>query len=289
MRLYLNEEQAAMDILSNKDLGYNHFQSLCLLAKHYLYTENMNAVQIEKELIDFIDKKTKIKYIPSKWNISISRAIAKAKKQPQVMIENVIITKSEMNKIQQLDTVHLQRVAFTLLCLAKYHNQVFDKNNNWTNCSLVELFKLSNVSNKKYYERLDLIRTLYQKGYIKYSQKNTNTNICVDFIDNNSDSEVFITDMRELGKQYMQYCGDRYIKCESCGKLFRPKTNNSKFCKDCRGYIKQSMKTLVCVDCGKEFEVSGDDKRTTRCEDCYKTYRSQRKLETQRERRKSKY
>lgn len=273
MRLYLDEKQAALDILEKKDLGYKPFQSLCLLAKHYLYVENLNRAQTEKRLIEFIDTKTKIKYIPSEWDISIRKAIEGTKKHPQIKIENIVITKSEVDKIQQLDAMCLRKLAFTLLCLAKYHNQVSDKNNNWTNCHLGELFRLANVWNKRPYERLDLIRVLSQNGYITYSKTPSNTNICVCFINNTSDSEIVVTDMKDLGKQYSKYCGNRWFKCEKCGKLFKPKTNNSKFCRNCQGYTKHTTKTLVCVDCGKELEVEASS-RKIRCDECHKKERS---------------
>lgn len=50
--------------------------------------------------------------------------------------------------------------------------------------------------------------------------------------------------------------------------------------------VKSRTKTIQCVDCGDWFEVDVFDSATERCEDCYKEYRKQRKLETQRERRR---
>ena len=49
--------------------------------------------------------------------------------------------------------------------------------------------------------------------------------------------------------------------------------------------MKQTVKTIQCIDCGEWFEVSVFDSATCRCDCCYEEHRRQRKLETQRERR----
>lgn len=43
----------------------------------------------------------------------------------------------------------------------------------------------------------------------------------------------------------------------------------------------------ICVDCGKPIEVASKDNQTNRCPEYYAVYRKNRKLETQRLRRKS--
>ena len=49
--------------------------------------------------------------------------------------------------------------------------------------------------------------------------------------------------------------------------------------------VKLKTKAIQCVECGKWFETSIFDSAKDRCDDCYESYRKQRKLETQRERR----
>lgn len=50
--------------------------------------------------------------------------------------------------------------------------------------------------------------------------------------------------------------------------------------------FKPQTKVIQCIDCGEWFEVSIFDSATDRCNKCYDEYRKQRKLETQRERRR---
>lgn len=53
--------------------------------------------------------------------------------------------------------------------------------------------------------------------------------------------------------------------------------------------ISNKSKTVRCVDCGKWFETSAKNNRSSLCSSCYKKYRTQRKLDTQRIRRSNDY
>ena len=49
----------------------------------------------------------------------IDKAIASAKGRPMVELDGVCITKAEVEKIQSLEGKQMQRLMFTMLCLAK--------------------------------------------------------------------------------------------------------------------------------------------------------------------------
>lgn len=63
-----------------------------------------------------------------------------------------------------------------------------------------------------------------------------------------------------------------FVLCERCGKRFYKQINNEKYCDKCKGYQKMNTKTLICVDCGKEFTVNSNVRRI-RCDECYKKER----------------
>ena len=99
-------------------------------------------------------------------------------------------------------------------------------------------------------------------------------NCRVTFINDEDTEEMFVSDFRELGYEYMAYKGDNFIRCRECGILTRGNKNGTrKYCKDCATYTPQETKTIVCEDCGIEFEVAGNNKRTTKCPCCYNEYR----------------
>ena len=65
------------------------------------------------------------------------------------------------------------------------------------------------------------------------------------------------------------------LACDKCGNVFYKKTNNQIYCSECQGYEKIGVKTLVCCDCGKEFEVNSKNNNANRCSECYSKYRKE--------------
>ena len=91
----------------------------------------------------------------------------------------------------------------------------------------------------------------------------------ITYINDDSEKVLFISDFRELGYEYLKYKGENFIRCRECGVLIRNnKAGTKKYCSKCSGYIPQEVKTVVCIDCGKEFKVPGNNKRTIRCQEC---------------------
>ena len=276
MELYMSEKKKALEIINAKDLGYKPSESICLLAKYFIYCENKTTEETETEIINFIKNKTKINYKPSDWELCITRNIKKAEKLPLINIDYIEITQDEINVFQGLKKKQEQRLAFTLLCLAKYHNKVFEKNNSWVNTPIFQIFKMANILGGTQNDRIAMIHNLYKMGLICYSKKITNTNVQVNYIkEGYSPVALKITDMRELGKQYLMYRGEKYIKCEKCGIVFKPKTSWQKYCKDCGKYEPIETKTIICCDCNKEFDVDARNMTKVRCDDCQKEYRKQ--------------
>ena len=70
------------------------------------------------------------------------------------------------------------------------------------------------------------------------------------------------------------------IVCECCGKRDLEKKIINGKCKQCRDDIKNvGIKKVICMDCGKEFEVESKG-RTKRCDSCKDKFRKQQKLES---------
>lgn len=263
----MNEKAEAERIIARRDLGVKPSHSLFLLAKYYRFVMGYKRSKIISELKDFI-KSTGIHYREMDWDKIVEKQVDRSRNKPLVDIEYIGITQSELNCIAELKSLPLERIAFTALCLAKYHNTLNEKNNDWISTSQKTLFQLSGVNNKSRYDKAMMIHKLYVLGMIQPSLMTGNPNLQVKFIDDNSPITLKITDMRELGKEYMLYKGKKYERCKDCGRLFLKRANSQLYCKDCRGYQKLHTKTLTCCDCGKEFVVDGIVKNKKRCNEC---------------------
>ena len=126
---------------------------------------------------------------------------------------------------------------------------VSDTNNNWCNMEYKKIFKLANVQLSTDNQAL-LMNDLYSLGLIKYSKNISKLNVSVNFIDNDSDVALTVTQLRDLGKEYLMFCGEDYIRCEKCGVPIKKSRNGRiKYCNECGVFInrektKDRMKTL---------------------------------------------
>ena len=95
----------------------------------------------------------------------IYRNIASAKKYKFRSVDPVVITKSEMDKISSLNDIRKEKIAFVLLAIAKYYNNVSPDNNNRMYISISDLFKLARVSIPSK-ERAAYLHFAYDEGIL---------------------------------------------------------------------------------------------------------------------------
>ena len=289
MDIIMNEYTYAENLLNKQDLkacdlGDKPSSTLNLLARYYREI-GKNDDEIKELLSDFLNRCLKDKYKESKWIDSIFYQVTKSKKYNLKKVDNVIVTKSEMEIIQSVKGKSRQKVLFTLLILAKYYNAVSDKNKNWTNLEYKKIFKLANVQLSIQNQAL-LINDLYNCGFVNVSKNVGKPNIQVNFVDNESDGVLTITRLKDLGKEYLMFCGEDYIRCQKCGTLIKNYRNTNKYCKTCGQYQPIETKIITCIDCGKEFSVDARITNKIRCDECQgEKKRKDTKLRVQRYRK----
>ena len=187
-------------------------------------------------------------------------------------VEPIVITKTEMDRITGLNDIRKEKIAFVLLAVAKYYNNVSHDNNNRMYLSISDLFKLARVAIPSK-ERATYLRFAYDDGLlVEHMFVGTNLKI-VDFIDNNSDVCMTIEedDYKELAYTYLNYKNGGYKRCKNCGRLFKmhKKQPGRLYCKECGQKEETSeFKLIQCVDCGADVMVSVLNTKTCRCEEC---------------------
>lgn len=235
MSIILNERDYAEYALKNNYLSHKPTETLSRVAKYY-YSEGFSKKDIHIKLEDFLlqcDPNTAI----VKWQDTIDRQIKEAEKYPLVEIDGIPITKAELDICNKLEKKQSRRLMFALICLAKLSNIINTKNNNWVNRPDKEIFKLANIVTPIKRQSL-MLNDLRELGLIKFSKKVDNININVTCINNDSDPILYISDFRNLGYQYLKYCGEPYFECQSCGITIKRANNCHKYCTDCASEIK---------------------------------------------------
>lgn len=201
----------------------------------------------------------------------IYRNIESAKKYKFRDVAPVVITQSEIEKIVSLNDIRKEKLAFVLLAIAKYYNNVSSDNNNRLYISMSDLFKLARVATPCK-ERASYLHFAYEDGILtEHTFVGTNLKI-VTFVDNDSDvvMELGEDDYKELAYTYLNYKNGGYKHCRGCGRLFRvtKRSHMQLYCRECskKEEIKE-FETRKC-DCGTEFIVSKFNTKTYRCEEC---------------------
>lgn len=286
--IVLNELEYAERCIRDSHIDKPYF-TLSILAKYYHYHRGYSSDDNIAELKDFLSNNyPKYKLERKYWDDVIEKLVGRVDKYTLYEIEGVWITENELATIEKINNDVLERIAFTLLCLAKLANARNEKSNGWVNESAKDIYTLARVSATTV-EKYELLGDLYELGLIELPKRNDILSYRVTFIDDKSKNELFIHDFRELGYEYLKYKGQNIIRCAECGKLTRGnKAGTKRYCSSCAGYTPQKTKAATCVDCGKEFHIDAMNTKTTRCCDCQRKFRNKYQRDLMRERRKSK-
>ena len=203
---------------------------------------------------------------------TIYRNIASAKKYKFRDVAPVVITQSEIDKITGLNDIRKEKIAFVLLAIAKYYNNVSADNNNRMYISMSDLYKFARVA-IPCKERAEYLHFAYENGILEeHTFVGTNLKI-VPFVDNNSDPimELREDDYKELAYTYLNYKNGGYKHCKGCGRLFKMHKSEPGrlYCKECGQKVETvEFKVLKCMDCGEDFVVNVFNTKTCRCQEC---------------------
>lgn len=239
MSIIMNEREFALEVIDRKTLGDSPIKTLYILSKYYFsvgYTKKKVA-SLLKEAVLRNDPKAVLQC----WEDVISDVIKKSKGSTLIEVDGIFLTKKEMDICASIEAKRVQRLFFTILCLAKYENAVRRDTSGWVNTKYKDIFKLANIDLSKD-RQCDLIYTLVTGGYITLSKKSSSLSFKVECLDYDGDAYLSVTDFRNLGNQYLRYIGEPYIECANCGLVVRRTGRSQKYCKSCAADVNR-MKT----------------------------------------------
>lgn len=237
MGIILKENEWAEQMIQSRTLGKKPSETLYRVARYYL-DNGYSKKEVRNKLDAFLIQCEPTSSL-TKWSDSLDYALNRACKYEAIDIEYIEITDKEMDKIYDLKSKQIQRLAFTLLCLAKYWQKVIPNGDYWVNNKDNEIMALANINTSIRRQSL-MYFTLKEYGMIQFSKKIDNTNVRVCFAE---DGEVVcrVSDFRNLGYQYLKYRGEPYFECQNCGittKYNDPiKGKKQKYCKTCASEI----------------------------------------------------
>lgn len=249
MTIVLNENEWAEDMIISHTLGKKPFETLRRVARYYI--DNGKTRKDVRHLMDVFLLQCEPTASLPKWSDSLDKAVSLAYKYPAVNIEGITVTKPEMERIDSIPGKQIRRLAFTLLCLAKYWNRVNSKCNGWVNNKDSDIMRMANI-NTSIKRQSMMYHSLNEMGLIRFSRKVDNTSVQVCFIED-GEAAMHITDFRNLGYQYMMYHGDAFVVCQNCGITIRAENavdnrgRKQKYCSDCarQVYLQQTVNSVM--------------------------------------------
>ena len=285
--LILNEKKYAKDIYEAKDDSVKSVVAkVGYVARYHLYECGYDDKDNYGKTVEWMYANHN-NFEESCYSKLIVDAIKKAHKKPFFELDNIVITKSELEIISSLENLRAEKILFVLLCMAKHQRAVYGLTNGLVKYSLPDLCKMARISVPTE-EREYILYDIIQRGYLGYPKKNDTSCLMVSFIDDNSEDVVLTidsADCNELAYVYLNWknSGTGYGRCELCGKLMRQsKKVPNRFCRECSevvGDVPDGMKVIRCVDCGSFVYVTSLDTETCRCEECRKIHLKKLKSE----------
>lgn len=239
----MNENEDAERYLSEYFIDKNIFNKLRVIAGYFL-EQGFNKTQVKERLREYIARCGESPSL-NVWNDTINLAIKRAGKTKLIQIDYLPIYKSELDKIDELSGIKCKRLAFTLLCLSKYRDALNEKNDHWICYEHSDIMKMANI---KYTlkEQAKIYRQMTARGYLYFPDKVDSISMRILYSDESGEEAIRITNMKNLGYQYLKYIGEPYFECECCGTTVKMDSTfgrPQKYCKDCASVIQAQQKT----------------------------------------------
>ena len=203
------------------------------------------------------------------------------------------ITQREWNSIMSVSNENYRKMLFIMLVDAKYYKyfstsvendkQIDNDTVFYVRMTRSEIQKAAKVKYANQSEKDFFLGCINRKGLFDISD----SKLCswyIKFVDISNENIIeSITDYDHLDLYYEQLSGGKSGKCEYCGNLSKQgKSKPSIYYYKHRGYSKQKIQSLICVDCGSEFTISSKSRNACRCENCQNERNKAKKAERNR-------
>lgn len=237
--IIMDEYAWAEDAISSRELGQSPVETLTLVARYY--RANRYTQKETRALLDAFMMQCDPHVSLVQWADTLDRIVKKSGRRSPVKIEYIPVTDGELDLIRKLDGIQLQRLAFTLLCIAKYWDEVNTDNGHWVNTSDRDIMRMANISTSIRRQSL-MFSQLRDAGLIRFSKKIDVLNVQVLFCEQSPSATMEVRDFRNLGYQYMIRYYPGYYVCEHCGITVKQpdghKGRPRKYCAECAHEIK---------------------------------------------------
>ena len=263
----------------------NPTNTIKMIARYNHYVCQLDKDQSYNVINDYMRKNCR-SYSEVGYYTAIQGCVKDATKRVWRDISQVIITKKGLDTIKALNDDRQEKLAFVLLADAKYENACKNRNVNYSNISIPELYRQARVT-MPVKDRNMFLSFLYDNQLVQRNLNPDSSGFKLLYIYDEDETSLLLSEnnYKELAFTYMNWKYGGYKECCSCGRLFKPK-GNAQYCKSCTKENNTPRDRFIkCVDCGEIVEIGEFDNETCRCE----KHRKEHKAALNRERQKRWY
>lgn len=220
--IVFDEEAKAKHALETGEIDKKPVLTLRAIVR-YLHSIGKDKEEIRQEIEEFMSKNFP-NYISGKWDESLDMLVNANTKDNIKMnkIECVNITEKELEYINGLNDIRLERVAFVILVYYKIKRQISNSASPdaWINFKNSEVFKDAKVRITTNEQSL-MLHKLKNLGGIETCKIVGNSSRKILYINEESPTVIQIDDFREIVLNYLKWKGEPIKRCIECGVLFK--------------------------------------------------------------------
>ena len=275
MTFLFNEQSAIEKIIKMHIVDNNNiFVTIKDLARYNYFVNNMDNDDNYNSILKYLQKNGQNINEENVYKV-IDECVKKAKKYQFRQVNEVCITKNELQFIKDLNNIKYEKIAFVLLAAAKYYDAVRGVENHTAYMRNADICKLARVT-IPVKDRDAFMQFAYDYSVLARHSRAASTEKKVLFVSQDDDDEIILrlkeSDYQDLAYTYLAYkTPHRFRRCVICCRWMKKDSKNSQVCKECseKSNSEQSViKSIICIDCGKEVYVDMHNKRACRCKEC---------------------
>ena len=248
MLIFDNDKQFC-NLMENGFEKYPNKRDLTILCEKWL-ADGTDFCKIMQKMTDFCKKfNSQFNYAKSE-NLFLRVLDDLKKKETEGAVfkfqKNIKIYRNEIEKISQLPTLKMQKVAFVMVSLAKWRNVNFLYFNSLNSLKLKDVFMLAGVKCTGKEQNL----YLYELGKVGFCEMQMRPLLKCVYPCVVSEGEVVIEYAinDNLIENWENYA---LPHCARCGKPFERHSNSQKYCKNCAKIVKNEQNRAYLGQKGK--------------------------------------
>lgn len=277
-----NEQSAIEKMIKSNFVDENNVtNTIYSLAKYNYHALQLNDKENYKCILKYITTNCENIFEESIYD-DITNCIKSAKKHKFASIDEICITKNELNTIKELNNIKQEKAIFVILAISKYFNALNEKDYDAAFLTNSDICKMARIT-IPVDERDVFMQFAYDKELLYRHTWAGSTIKKVTFVSHDDEDEVVLrlteADFKDLAYTYLAYIEPfKFRRCVSCGVWMRKNKQDKRLCAECTKKSnleeeKDVYKTIRCVDCGKQVYIHVLNTKTCRCDECKDKYR----------------